>query len=164
MTDNRHQGNPGTDAFQVEKYPFFLLNRLVSRYNVVMEAQLRPIGLDIPFWRVLMVLGERSPRSVRDLADAAVIPLSTMTRIIQRMAIAGLVATAQSDADARVTEVRLLPEGISKLTAARYASAPIYETVIGGLSESDFDRLLALMNQLYRNLDGSASTLGRFPE
>lgn len=150
--DSRKLGNPGTAAFSVDKYPFFQLNRLVGRYNGVIEPRLRAIGLDIPYWRVLMVLGERAPRGVRDIADAAVIPLSTMTRIIQRMGAAGLVSTAPSAADNRVTDVWLSPLGEEKLAEARQVTAPVYAQVIDGLSAADFDRLLSLLGQLYANL------------
>src|ERR1700754_2426647 len=119
-------GNPGTSAFRVERYPFYLLKRLVSRYNVVIEARLRTVGLDIPSWRVLMILGERSPRGTREIADAAVINLSTMTRIIQRMTAAGLVSACPSEDDARVTSVSMSAAGEAKLAAARLAAAPVY--------------------------------------
>lgn len=151
-TDNRILGDPGTPAFQLERYPFFQLNRLVSRYNAVIEAHLRAIGIDIPSWRVLMILGEHSPRGVRDIADAAVIPLSTMTRIIQRMAQAGLVVSRPSAADGRVTEVLLAKAGEDKLVQARKATSPVYHQVIRGLSEADFNALLALLGQLHGNL------------
>lgn len=152
--DNRRLGDPGTPAFEVEKYPFFQLNRLVSRYNGVIEPRLRAIGLDIPNWRVLMVLGERAPRPVQEIAGATVIPLSTMTRIIQRMTAAGIVTTAPSLADGRVTDVWLSPLGERKLAEAREATAPTYAQIIDGLSARDFDRLLTLLGRLYANLEG----------
>ncbi|MEH3047634.1 MarR family winged helix-turn-helix transcriptional regulator [Sphingomonas adhaesiva] len=152
--DHRLLGDPGTPAFRVDLYPFYLVNRLAGRYNAVIEPRLRAIGLDIPNWRVLMILGEQSPRGVRDIADAAVIPLSTMTRIVQRMAVAGLVDARPSEEDARVTSVALSPHGEAKLAEAREATSPVYTDVIRGLSERDFDRLVALLDRLYRNLDG----------
>lgn len=144
--------DPGTPAFQVEKYPFYLLNRLVSRYNVVVEARLKPLGLDIPYWRVLMILGERAPRSVKEIAAAAVIPLSTMTRIVQRMSAAGLVTVKESKADARVTEVALRAAGRTKLEAAREVTAPVYRSIVKGVDRADFDKLLWLLNHLNDNL------------
>lgn len=150
--DNRILGDPGTPAFQVDKYPFYLLNRLVARYNAVIEERLRAIGLDIPNWRVLMVLGETSPRGVRDIAAAAVIPTSTMSRIVQRMAASGLVSLDVSPGDARVTEVSLTRQGQTKLAKARAATAPIYAQVIRGLGKRDFDKLIALLALLHENL------------
>lgn len=151
--DSRQLGDPGTPAFTAEKYPFFQLNRLVGRYNAVIEPRLRMLGLDIPYWRVLMVLGERAPRGVRDIAEAAVIPLSTMTRIVQRMAAAGLVATGPSMADNRVTAVALTPAGRERLAEARRVTAPVYAKAISGFSAEEFESLLALLGRFYTNLD-----------
>jgi DNA-binding MarR family transcriptional regulator len=153
LEDSRILGDPGTSSFRVEKYPFFLLNRLVSRYNKVIEPRLRAIDIDIPYWRVLMILGEHAPRGVRDIADAAVIPLSTMTRIIQRMAAAGLVDPTVSTEDARVTEVSLSAAGEAKLLEARQATSPVYTKLIAGFAPRDFDRLIAWLGELYANLD-----------
>lgn len=150
--DARISGDPGTSAFHVEHYPFFLVNRLASRYNAIIEPRLRAIGLDIPNWRVLMILGEQAPRGVRDIADAAVIPLSTMTRIVQRMAAGGLVDAGLSAEDARVTIVALTVLGERKLAEARRVTSPIYQRLIHGLSARDFDRLLDLLDCLYVNL------------
>jgi DNA-binding MarR family transcriptional regulator len=154
--DNRLLGDPGTDAFQVGKYPFFLLNRLVGRYNSVISERLRAVDLDIPSWRVLMILGESEPRGVRDIADSAVIPLSTMTRMVQRMTSAGLVEVTGSQVDGRVTEVRLTDRGRTKLVEARFAAAPVYAAVIDGVSANEFDALIQLLDTLYANLGSLA--------
>lgn len=150
--DQRLLGDPGTPAFQVASYPFYLINRLASRYNAAIEAILRDLDLDIPSWRVLMILGEECPRGVRSIAEAAVIPLSTMTRIVQRMAAADLVSSAPSARDARVTEVALTSQGEKKLALARLATSPIYHKVIRELSPEDFGQLIGLLNRLYENL------------
>ena len=150
--DSRHLGDPGTADFQVERYPFYLLNRTASRYNALIEAELRRVGLDVPYWRVLMILGETMPLGVNRIAEAAVINLSTMMRIVQRMTRDGLVAVAPSARDARVTEVSLTSAGQAKLAAARAITTPIYARVIAGFSERDFDRLRLLLNRLHDNL------------
>lgn len=150
--DNRRLGDPGSAAFHLDKYPFYLLNRAVSRYNIVIEARLRTIDLDIPNWRVLMVLGEHAPRSIGQIAEACVINLSTMMRIIGRMKRAELVTSAASASDARVTEVFLTGQGQAKLDEARAITAPIYQTVIGGFSARDFDRMIRDLGRLHDNL------------
>jgi len=152
IEDPRRLGDPGTDAFQVDKYPFYLLNRLVSRYNAIIESRLRAIGLDIPYWRVLMVLGQKSPRSVGQLAETAVIPFSTMTRIVQRMTAAGLILSATHENDSRVSEISLSPEGRRVLAEARRITAPIYAQVIEGFSIEQFDALTSALERIHDNL------------
>src|SRR3546814_18478330 len=101
---------------------------------MVIEARLKTIGIDIPYWRVLMVLGQKSPRGVGQLAEAAVIPFSTMTRIVQRMVTAKLVVCRQLESDNRVTEVTMTSKGKQKLSEARMITAPVYAQIIRGFS------------------------------
>ena len=152
LNDPRILGNPGTAAFRVDYYPFYLLNRVVSRYNPIIEATLRPIGIDIPSWRVLMILGENAPRGIAEIADAAVINISTMTRIVQRMTRDGLLVRIGRADDQRITDVDLTPLGQEKLTASRLAVSPVYSVVTSGFSKQEFEQLVALLNRLYCNL------------
>lgn len=151
--DLRPFGDPGSDRFRVDAYPFYLLNRAVSRYNVVIESQLRGVGLDIPFWRVLMILGEVEPLPIAQVAKSAVINISTMMRIVERMQKVDLIETAPSESDGRVTELRLTATGREKLAAAREAAAPIYHKLIRGFSAGDFNRLLDMLGRLHDNLE-----------
>lgn len=150
--DPRKLADPASPRFQVEKYPFYLLNRLVSRYNVVVESRLQDVGLDIPYWRVLMVLGQSSPRSIGQLAEASVIPVSTITRIVQRMTASGLIRCAPLESDNRVVQVSLTELGRKKLREARKRTAPIYSKVIQGLTPHEFEELCASLGRLYDNL------------
>ena len=70
------------------------------------------------------------------------------------MAAAGLVTTAASATDARVTLVSLTPLGQEKLAQARRATAPVYARVIRGLDRNEFDKLLSLLERLHDNLEG----------
>lgn len=154
VVDARNLGNPGTRDFQVDKYPFYLLNRLASRYNIIIDARLKTIGIDIPTWRVLMILGQRTPRSVGQLSETAVIPVSTMTRIVQRMSAAGLISCTPLETDNRVMQVDLTGEGEAKLAEARSLTAPVYARVIDGFSLEEFDKLTESLGRLHSNLAG----------
>ncbi len=151
--DLRPLGDPGSEEFRVDAYPFYLLNRAVSRYNVVIEAELRAIGIDIPTWRVLMVLGEKAPRPIAQVARSTVINISTMARIVERMTRAGLIESRPSSEDGRVTEIFLTATGLEKLSAARAVTAPIYRKIIRGFGAEDFGLLIDMLNRLHDNLD-----------
>lgn len=151
--DLRAVADPGSQKFRVDCYPFYLLNRAVGRYNVVIEGELRKIGIDIPTWRVLMVLGAKAPQPVGQVAKLAVINLSTMMRIVERMEKAGLVQSLASACDGRITQLDLTGLGRKKLAAARKLAAPIYQRLIRGFSARDFSSLLTLLNRLHDNLE-----------
>jgi len=108
--------------------------------------------LDIPFWRVLMILGEQAPRGVGDISEAAVINLSTMTRIVQRMARKKLVRCTRRNDDYRITDVFLTALGKRKLAAARKITAPVFAAAIGDFSEREFSDTIEALDRLYTNL------------
>ncbi|MCJ2182433.1 MarR family transcriptional regulator [Novosphingobium sp. 1949] len=151
--DLRPLGNPSSENFRLDAYPFYLLNRAASRYNVVIESELRRIGIDIPAWRVLMILGEAQPLSIGQVAKSAVINMSTMMRIIERMTKAGLIETNPSEADGRVKEVLLTDHGKAKLADARIVTAPLYDKIIKGFSAAEFSTMLQILERLHDNLE-----------
>lgn len=156
--DLRELGDPGSDNFHLEAYPFYLLNRAVSRYNTVIEAALRRIAIDIPTWRVLMILGEAEPKPIAQVAKSAVINISTMARIVGRMIEADLIQTVPSRSDGRVTEIMLTRLGRQRLSAARKITAPVYRQLILGISARKFELLLDLLNRLHDNLESPAAS------
>lgn len=151
--DLRALGDPGSAQFRVDCYPFYLLNRAVSRYNVRIEAELRQIDIDIPTWRVLMILGESAPQPIGQVAKLAVINISTMMRIVERMAKAKLIESIPSATDGRITELNLTSDGRKKLAKARKITAPIYKQLIRDFSAREFANLRTLLNRLYDNLE-----------
>jgi DNA-binding MarR family transcriptional regulator len=150
--DLRPKGDPSSDAFDVGAYPFYLLNRTVSRYNVLIEAELRTIGIDIPTWRVLATLGDGGRMPIAEMAKTAVINLSTMTRILERMTKARLIASQPHEQRRRVTVIALTAIGRKKLAEARIITAPFYKKIIRNFSAKDFAKLIELINRLHDNL------------
>lgn len=151
--DLRALGDPGSKDFKLDCYPFYLLNRAVGRYNTVIGAELKRIDIDIPTWRVLMILGEKSPQPIGTIAKLAVINISTMMRMVERILDAGLIQSLPSESDGRITELKLTAAGRSKLAAARAITAPIYQKLIRGIDAAEFSEMLRLLNKLYDNLD-----------
>src|SRR6266850_8476118 len=84
--DARAKGDPLTRGFLLDNSPFYLIARSYGRYTHTMEDSLRSIGMDLPRWRVLMVVHEKNPSSISEIAEQSVLRLSTMTRVAQRLA------------------------------------------------------------------------------
>src|SRR5437762_205980 len=109
--DTKERGDPAHPQFRIVDWPFYLIARTARRYEMDMEDALQRIDMDLPSWRAIMWLHEHNPSSVSELAEHAVIRLSTMTRVVQRLEKRGLVRLARRAADARVTDVYLTPNG-----------------------------------------------------
>ena len=148
-----HQRPETTDReFSFKSWPFYWIAQTNGRYLRQMEVALKAIALDIPSWRVLMSLHEEGCASVSEIADHAIVKLSTMTRIVQRMQADGLVVCRQRESDARVTEVMLTGKGQSAGEQAWQAANRIYERAFQGFSEAEVETLNRLLRRASGNL------------
>jgi DNA-binding MarR family transcriptional regulator len=78
---------------------------------------LRPSGLRITQFSLLTVIDLTGTGNITDLADAAVMDRTTLTRNLKVLAEAGLITISEGD-DARVREVSLTAAGRARLGAA----------------------------------------------
>ena len=141
-------------------WPFYWLARAGGRYRARMEEMLRPTGLDMPRWRVLMTLHQDRVASVSEIAAHAIEKLPTMTKIIQRMEIDGLVRRQPRPGKERVMEVVLTDRGELAGDDAWRSAATLYEQAFAGMSTEEIDRLTALLKRVAENLSGPGPASG----
>lgn len=140
--------------FRMEEWPFYWLTRFTGRYLRQMELALKPIGLDVPRWRVLMILRTDQAQSVGELADHAIVKLPTMTKIVQRMQADDLVSCRQSELDGRVTQVTLTEAGRVAGQAAWEAANRIYRQAFEDVSPKEVATLNRLLRTITRSMAG----------
>jgi len=138
--------------FSFRTWPFYWLARAHGRYLHDMEQALKPLGLDIPRWRVLMVLHQEPCASVSEIADHAIAKLPTMTRIVQRMQAEGLVTCHARPSDARVTEVTLTEAGQVAGAKAWLAADALYDEAFQRMTKTEIATLNRLLEKLAHNL------------
>ena len=150
---SRQTANPTDPKFEIANSPFYWLARTTGRYVLTMDAVLKRIGMDVPRWRVLMLLTEHSPASVSELAEHSIIRLSTMTKIVLRMKADGYVETRVSEADGRVTEVLLTPHGLKAVEQVRAQAGRIFEQAFHDIDDSKMRTLNDTLKHVFSNLE-----------
>ena len=140
-------------SFRKADWPFYWLTRASARYLQHMEVALKAIGLDVPRWRVLMSIHESGCASVSEIADQAIVKLPTMTKIVQRMQLDGLVICRPRATDARVTEVLLTPAGLIARQQAWNEADRIYQRAFGAMADKDIAKLNQLLTRVFDSLE-----------
>lgn len=144
--------HPSDPDFDPKNWPFYQTSKLVRLYHLRLDAVLKPIGMDVSRWRVLMVLSRVEAATISKLAEEAVSLVPTMTKIIQRMDVQGLVVTRPSAEDARATEVLITPAGRETLDRVRLKVGFISDQAFHGLSNKDLATFTQLASRIYNNL------------
>lgn len=130
----------------------YLLNRISSRLNIDLAEDLREIGVTPQYWRVLAVLHVADGRSIGELSVYTITEQSTLSRIVDRMAEAGLVERRASPEDARVAEVHLTAAGRETFDRILPVAIGHYRRATAGLDESEHRQLVDTLHKVLDNI------------
>ncbi len=150
VSENESMSRPSDFSFR--RWPFYWVARLGGVYFSRMEAALKPIGLDLPKWRVLSTLFEKERLSVSEIADHAISKLSTMTKIIQRMQADGLVTCEPCATDGRVTQVIITDKGREAGQQAWDIADRIFREAFKGVSATQQRQLVQTLQAITENM------------
>ena len=146
---------PAHPSFQLEDYILYNLNRVSAVYTDEMSAALKSHGLSSLEWRLLMLLDDKSPCSVGDLARRAVSKMPTVTRVLMRMQEDGLVQRSAQEGDRRFVQITMTPKANEKLKAVKALGQNVFERALGDVSQSDADIVVNVLKQIRENLQRS---------
>ncbi len=138
--------------FLATRSPFYQTVRMLARYYARMNAVLKPCGVDVARWRVLILLSEQEAITVSEIAEESVVHISTMAKTITRMAGEGLVTVRTSSADARSTEVMISAEGRALLEKTHEKVRYVFKEALRGLSKTEVQLLNSLSARIFDNL------------
>ena len=144
------------DPLALERQVCFALatasRSVIKLYRPVLE----PLGLTHPQYLVMLALWERSPRSLRDIADALLLEPPTLTPLLKRLEAIGYLERRRNPADERELGVELTETG--RALRERALDVPVRVAERLGLS-------VAVLEEARRTLDvlvrASQEAMGR---
>ena len=135
-------------AYAIGRATPYLLNRLAERMNAELAKILRGFGLTLRHWRVLAFLAGSGPVPIIALARDALIPHSTLSRLLARMERAALVRRSNGSQDLRWAAYALTREGERLYRRALPRVVALNERLLEGVGPAEretLDRHLAGM-------------------
>jgi DNA-binding MarR family transcriptional regulator len=136
------------DPLALERQVCFALatasRSVIKLYRPVLE----PLGLTHPQYLVMLALWERSPRTLRDIADALLLEPPTLTPLLKRLEVAGLLERRRNPADERELGVELTGEGRALRTRAEQVPVRIAQQL--GLPLEFLDEVRGALDVLSR--------------
>ena len=140
----------------LDGYLPYLLNRAGARIATAFGEEMRRLGTSLQAWRVLAALRETDGRRMGDLSTTTSIEVSTLTRLVDNMEKAGLVARRRDADDTRAVLLHVAPAG-RRLTRRILPIAERYEEVaLKGFGAAEAATLKAALRRLYANMDDLA--------
>jgi len=121
---------------------------VVALYRPILE----PLGLTHPQYLVMLALWERSPRRVRDIADALYLDSATLSPLLKRLQSAGLIERIRDAEDERALKITLTAQGRELRTQAELVPGRVVERLDIPISDLEDlrDRLTDLLERTIR--------------
>lgn len=162
-TEGRRDGDEtGQSAasreFVIEDSLGYLVNRVARSLAHQLAEEIRPAGVYIGQWAVLMFLWARDGMSQADLSRVVAIEPPTMVRTIDRMVRDGLVTRMADPADGRVSRIHLTDRGRALRDELVPKAVAVNATNLGRLSATEGRTLQRLLVKLLEGSDAQSRT------
>ncbi|MEU4409795.1 MarR family transcriptional regulator [Streptosporangium sp. NPDC023963] len=125
-----------------------LLRKAHWRVAAVMAEALRPLGIELRHFAVLIVLIDRGSTVQRDLAMATGSDKAGIMRIVDDLERKGLAVRKPVPGDRRARAVEITPQGVELFDAAHVAAEPLVERLVAELGPGEPERLKDLLTRL----------------
>ncbi|MFJ5215672.1 MarR family winged helix-turn-helix transcriptional regulator [Streptomyces sp. NPDC088354] len=119
---------------------------VTNRYRPLLDE----LGLTYPQYLALLVLWERGPTPVGDIATALHLDYGTLTPLVKRLEAAGLVRRERRPDDERTVQVSLTEAGVALRERATTVPSPIGNAM--GLTPTESDDTKRVLRRLTANV------------
>ena len=112
-----------------------------------MSEALRPLGIELRHFAVLIVLVNRGPTEQRDLVAATGSDKAGIMRVVDDLERKGLAVRKSVPGDRRVRAVEITPKGLELFDAAHVAAEPLAERLVSELRPGQAEQLTDLLTR-----------------
>jgi DNA-binding MarR family transcriptional regulator len=143
-TTSRATDRPGDPS------PFalgLLLRRAHWHAATVMSEALRPLGIELRHFAVLMVLVNRGPTLQRDLVEATGSDKAGIMRVVDDLERRGLAVRKPVVGDRRVRQVEITARGLELYDAAHLAAQPLAQRLVAELEPGEAEQLTDMLTR-----------------
>ncbi|WP_224299844.1 MarR family winged helix-turn-helix transcriptional regulator [Streptomyces olivaceus] len=121
-----------------------------------MTEALRPLGIELRHFSVLIVLADHGPTVQRDLSAATGQDKAGIMRVVDDLERRGLAARRPVPGDRRARAVEISPQGLELFHAAHVAAEPLAEQLVADMEAGEPEQLTDLLTRLIRPTDTRA--------
>lgn len=146
---------PPAGPFALDRHVFYWITLVIGRRDRQLSGRLRPHGLRVPEWRVLAYLYSLPNSPMGDVAEAAALDHTTLSRTVDRLEVSGLLARQPDAADLRVTRLALTAKGQARFADVWPVVDEMNRAAVALLPEGAVDLLCLALRKMREGLDCS---------
>jgi DNA-binding MarR family transcriptional regulator len=141
---------PTYDELSLDRMLCFSVYKAGQAFNRVYRTALEPVGLTYPQFLIMRLLWTEGSLSVGDICERLGLDTGTVTPILKRLTVMGLVKKERRAADERRVDIFLTEQGRRLEAASEAVTRHVTEAI--GMDRTRTEETLATINLLTANL------------
>lgn len=145
---------PADSGTMLETFTPFLLRRIVNLMSADLTAALKPYGVNLTRWRILVVLDAHGASTVGEIARLTALAQPGISRAVEEMVNENLINRSAQPGDSRVSALRLTARGRALYADILPIAQAQESSLLAGLGESERQLLTGLLQRVLGNAEG----------
>jgi DNA-binding MarR family transcriptional regulator len=149
-----NQESDTVDLLTLDRQVCFALSVAARNVVAIYRPLLEPMGLTHPQYLVMLALWEQEPRSVTELASVLALDPGTLSPLLKRLEVAGLLTRRRVPGNERTLAITLTDEGRALRVAAERIPPAVVERL--GMPLAELERLHGVLTSVIAATRGAA--------
>lgn len=145
-------GDPSNKSFDLDAYAFHLIAIADRLYGDDIDSALLAHAIDRPKRRVLGALKAKNPSSISEISKLTSVKVSTISKLVERMRVDGLVTTAPRESDNRIMDVSMTARGVEAMELVARVTSKQYRRALEGLNDKEVSKFCETLHHILGNL------------
>ncbi|WP_433781444.1 MarR family winged helix-turn-helix transcriptional regulator [Actinomycetospora sp. CA-101289] len=124
-----------------------LLRRAHDHAAAALSGALRPLGVELRHFAVLIELHQSGPINQRDLGATIGMDKAMVVRVVDDLEKWGMAVRKPIPGDRRVREVEITPRGLEVFDAAHDNGQAIFQGLVEHLGDGEYDQLMDVLTR-----------------
>ncbi len=143
---------PAVEPIKAANYPCWLMRIISTVVRAEVDRRMEPLGLTQAQWIPVLRLASGEAQTAADLARSTMQTPGAMTRLIDRLVDKGIIERERSDADRRVVQLQLTPEGLEAATHVPEIVQSVNQAALSPLSPEELAQFHGYLRRIFEAL------------
>ena len=149
MLNQLDQFLPNNEPKSIQNFPFFWISQVNGKYSQLIEKSIKKLGIDNTRRKIILSTNALGQASITEIANLSTLKLTTATKAIYRLLEDEIVVVFSSEADERISMVKLTDKGRNLVEQINIISSVTLSGILNAFEEDELHALNAQLKKIF---------------
>ena len=149
MLNQLDQFLPNNEPESIQNFPFFWISQVNGKYSQLIEKSIKKLGIDNTRRKIILSTNALGQASITEIANLSTLKLTTATKAIYRLLEDEIVVVFSSEADERISMVKLTDKGKNLVEQINIISSVTLSGILNAFEEDELHLLNTQLKKIF---------------